>query len=300
MSKVYWVGGTSSLTTDANTAANWSTGSLPVNGDDVYIEAPTSGSTFNITTSLSSLSGVTLNSLNIAQNYTGTIGTTAAYWQISATTINIGYSFSNSSSSGSTLIKLNVGTVQTTVNVINSAQTSSLSTGGPIAILGTHASNVLNVINGTVSVAAVATEVATFATINNDGNITIGPGVTLTTLNNTSTCKLRCGATTINFQGGTLTTSDSGAITNLNANSGTAKLNSTGTITNLNVFSSVVDFSASPASRTVTNCTIYNQGSLNLNNGVKNSITMTNGIITKANPGQYTITPWTNSTITLS
>ncbi len=300
MSNKFWVGGTASTTTDANVAANWSPSGVPITGDDVYIEAPTSGTTYNIAASLSALSGVTLNSLNISQSYTGQIGTTAAYFVISATTVNIGYSFSNSSSTGSNLIKLNLGSVQSTVNISNSAQTSGLSTGGPIAILGTHASNVLNVINGTLSIAAVIGEVSTFATISNDGNITIGPGVTLTTLNNTSNARLRCAATTVNQQGGILTTSDTAAITTLNANSGTSRLYSTGTITNLNVFSGVVDMSASPATRTITNCNIYNQGSINLNNGVKNSITLTNGIITHANPGQYTIIPWTNSTITLS
>ncbi len=299
MATKFWVGGTGGSETDVNTAGNYSPSGVPTTGDDLYVEAP-SGTTYNMAASLSSLSGVTLASLNIAQSYTGNIGTASAYLQVSATVINIGYNYTSTSQSGSSLIKLNVGSVQTTANILNTSRSSSTVGSGPVSILGTHASNVLNILSGTVSVAATTGEVSTFTRIVNDGTLIVGSGITLATLDSTGTTTLRGAATTVNQNGGTINTFGSGAITTVNVNSGTFFSQSTGTITTLNIYSGTADFRSDYQSKTITNVNIYNQGKIYLDNGVKNSITLTNGITLNCNFGQWTVQPWTGSVIKLS
>ncbi len=77
-------------------AANWSTGAVPVNGDDVVLEA----SNVSLLYDLGNLSSVTLASLTINASFTGAIGLPetntdstayleyrAQYWQIKATLV---------------------------------------------------------------------------------------------------------------------------------------------------------------------------------------------------------------------
>jgi hypothetical protein len=293
-STIYWTGATS---TDPSVTTNWSTGAVPVTGDTVYIEANPSGTDVNIAAS-SALSGVTLAALYISASYRGTIGTAASpptYLQICATLLVIGYG----SGQGSPFIALNLGSVQTLALIESSASSSSLSTAGPICLIGTHASNVLNITGGTVSVAANATEVATFATINNGGNLLLGVGCTLTTINNFGgKLTTQSAVTTMNVTAGAVTTL-AGAVTTITASGGSLTINSTGTITTLNIEGATVDMTGDPRSKTITTVNGY-AGSLNLNNGVKNSITLTNGIATFGAPGVFTVTPWAGSTIKLS
>ena len=301
MANVKWVGGYSGATTDASNVNNWSTASLPTTSDNVYIEANPSGTDYSIEAGLTALQGVALASLNIGQNYTGNIGTTSSYFLTAATLINVGYQYGGTSTaSGSSLIRLNNGTVNATTTIYNTAASGTMAN-GPFQFLGTHSSNTLNVLSGIVSVAADPTESATIATLNTGGTVTLGTGVTITTANvYNGALTLRSAITTITQTGGNVVTAGTGAITTFNLRGGSANFTSTGTITTLNIQSATADFSQDPRAKTVTNCTMYAGGTLNVNNGVKGSITFSNNVIVTASPGNFTLTAWPNTTFALS
>jgi len=194
-------------TTTANTgpnvwiAANFSGGALPANSDTVIIE----NSDVPILWGLDQ-SGVTLAELRIMQSYTGYIGlpeekfATAVsgqlvtydtgnkaeyrdtYLKIGATLLNIGQNTGISNPGGSSRLKINLGSVQTTARVFNTATASLDGTKQPVRLLGTHASNVLYVYDGIVGVAtSLASETSTVATLNQSGgSVTLGSGVTWT------------------------------------------------------------------------------------------------------------------------
>lgn len=142
----------------------------------------------------------------------------------------------------------------------------------------------LEVVKGDVGVAALKGDTATVATIicgfvstpQQDVNMVIGEGVTLTTLTQTGgTCELKCGATTVNVSAeGTLTTEGTGAITTMNAY-GTVYPNSTGTIGTLNAWGTV-DFSRDRSARTVTTLNLKPGAKVIVHSGI--TITTLNGL----------------------
>lgn len=297
-STISWIG----TTTDVSNTANYSTGALPVNGDTLFIEANPNGTDVSLETNLSTLSGVTLAALNISQTFSANVGTTAAYFQVSATLVNIGYQYAGTvPANGSPLIRLNLGGVQSLINVTGSSSSSTLAGSGPISILGTNASNVLNIESGTVSIAASPTEVSTFATINNGGTLTLGSGCTLTTINNFGgSLTVQSAFTTLTQAGGNVLAAGTGTITTANVFGGSFTSQSTGTITTLNVQAATADFSTDPRAKTVTTANIYNGATLNVNTGVKGSVTFTNPIVVKASTGQYKLFVCPNTNLALS
>ena len=176
---------------------NWSTGSKPVNADVVYLEDCDVDILYGI-----DQNAVTLTSLNKAMSFTGKIGLptvngsdSSAYYEyrethlkISATTVNIGYG----EGSGSQRIKLNTGTVQTAINILNSGspEDDELET---ILWVGTHAANTVTINKGSLGVALFAGETATIATlkvgyrdaVTGDAVVRCGTGVTLTDIDQT-------------------------------------------------------------------------------------------------------------------
>lgn len=307
-----WLGGTSGSANDPAIASNYAPTGVPAAGDDLYIEANPSGTDYSITTNLTTFQNTTLASINISQTYTGVIGaantgtnsTTTGYLSIggtnsSAITVNIGYQYGGTSpGQGSNLIRLNIGSMLGTINVSNSAASSAMANMGPITLLGTHTSNTMNIQAGTVSVGIDETESATFLTVNNKGVLLMGNGVTLTTINqNGGSILVQSGIVTLNQTLGASSINGSGTIGTFNLYGGSSVLNSTGTITALNVYSASADMSRNQAARTVTTVTLYAGANFNLNNGVKNSITVTNPINTN---GPCTITGWFGSKYALS
>jgi hypothetical protein len=278
---------TSSGPSDLNLATNWSGAAVPGAADDVYFQDCDIDCLYN----LGALSAVTLTSLNILASYTGKIGLPpftgdyyeyrATYLAVGATTINIG----DGPGSGSGRLKINTGSVQTTVNVRGTA--SAFDGTGVYSLLwkGTHASNVVNVTRGNVGVAIYPGETATILTLrvgyqtNQDGDSTVycGSGVTLTTINQEGgTLEINSGCTTVTKTGGTLTI-NSGNVTTLTNDAGTVYYKGTGTITTLNVGSGAkADFSQDMRARTVTTCNLYEGGEIYDPFG---TVTFTNGIV---------------------
>lgn len=290
-------GGTATLVTatatanesnnDLNNADNWSNGAVPGNGDDVFFSDTDVSCLYN----LGALSAVTLTSLTIDQSFTGDIGlprtTDSGYVEyraqelaIGATTITIG----KGEGDGSGRLRLNMGSVQAALSVFNTGAATDTD-GHALEWRGTHASNVVNVLKGSVSVAKNAGETAVIATLRigyrddpaSDVTLYLGTGVTLTTVNMAGgQVTIQSAATTINQTGGTLWVLGSGAITTINVDAGTAYLASSGTITTLNVGSdAVVSFNRDLTPRTVTTTNVYAGSTLR---DTFRAITFTNGI----------------------
>lgn len=242
---------------DWNTASNWSGNAVPATGDTVIIE----NSAVSITTGLDQ-SAVTLARLEIAQTFTGQIGTSSAYLRIGATILNIGNSAAPAPPSGSNRIKIDLGAAASTVTINDSAASSADTNVPPILLLANHSSTTVTVNKGRVGIAAGnAGETSTVGTVtanynlsrSSDAEVVLGPGVTVTTVNAIGgTLLLQSSCTTLNVNGGSVTTRGTGAITTVNANSGKARLDSTGTIATLNAAGAEVDFLRSAAARTVT------------------------------------------------
>jgi hypothetical protein len=247
-------------------AANWSSNTVPVNSDDVYIEDNDVDIKFGL-----DQSAVTLTSLNIAQSYTGNIGLperntdgSDSYYEyrdqfltIKSTTTNIGYGVG----SGSSMINLNNSTVQTTLNIQGSGSSDSRNR-PTILWKGTHASNVVNLSKGEFGAAFLPGEVATILTlrigykdsIKSDVQAFIGSGTTLGTVEKSGgDLFMNAGCTTITQTDGA-TYVDSGAITTANIQGGDFYYNSTGTLTTANITGNgLLDFSKDMRAKTVTN-----------------------------------------------
>jgi hypothetical protein len=250
-------------------AGNWSTGAVPVTGDNVYIEDSIVPILYGL-----AQSGVTLASLNVAASFTGTIGlpeTSAAgyleyrqqYLQIGATLCNIGYG----TGAGSGRIKLDNGSVQTTLNISGTGSPAEPNLES-LQWKGTHAANVVNVSRGSVAAAGYGTDVATIATLTigyqtspaSDVQFRGGPGLTLATLSMSGgQVDLSAGLTAVNKTAGTLALR-AGNVTTITDDSGSTFYLGTGTVTTWNVGNqATADFSQDMRARSV--------GTLNLDSG---------------------------------
>ena len=293
------------------TATNWSGGSVPVNSDVVIFENNAVPVFFGL-----DQNSVTLTELRILQSYTGEIGlpetkfltsTTGnfanydaskteyreTYLKIGATLLNIGQSVGYVAQAGSPRIKVNVGSVQTTATIYDTCVSTSDAPLQPVRILGTHASNVVNVLRGTVGIAtSLGSEVSTVATLNmryvsgqeTDANVTMGKGVTWSTINKTggtlavnsvntggsgilnvagaATADVASGTmSVVECQGGTITLNGGFAVTSIAAYGGTTYSNTSGTVTTIILDNGgTVDMTGSSAARTVTNVSIMPGG----------------------------------------
>lgn len=232
MADVIWTGETDG---DYATATNWSTGSVPTAGDNVFF---TSDYNVSVTTGLDQ-SATTIANFTV-DGYTGKIGSKAGYLQIS---LNGSVTFN-----GSDQVYLDIGSSNVDVSVSGSGST----TGTPgLMLIGTDIDE-LNVIGGSLGVAFNPGEVATVNAIKLlGGAIEIGDGCTLTSANiqggNLTTDST---ITTVTIYTGSCTLEGSAAVTTLNSNGGTVNYNSSGNITTLNL-SGTVDCSGSLLARTI-------------------------------------------------
>lgn len=279
MAKNIWIG--TDTAGDWDVAANWSLAAVPGAGDDVYLEH----STQSVTTGFNPATPATYASLNIAQSYTGQIGDSTNYLQVESSIVRIGYNDGPGSPQGSTLIKLDLGTVTTAITV---EDTKASSDSRPtVRLKAVHASSTLTVRRGSVGVAFDTGEASTLASIGTtyvinratDAKVYIGAGVTCPLINQDGgeiTDASDIATTTITVDAGTLKTVGSGAITTINHRGGTGTYNGTGTITTLTISGGFADFTKSLAARTVTNLTIDAGGRLAYDTTI---LTLTNGVV---------------------
>jgi hypothetical protein len=295
MANRQWTGAASGVW---NATGNWEPATIPIAGDDVFIQ--------NNSVSIDAYdnSAVTLGSLTIDASYTGTIGSATATLQTGATLVYIGQHFGQGNPAGSTRLNLDFGSVQTTIAVYSTANTSSDANLEPLRIIGTHASNALTIFSGIVGIATNdETDVATIleATLNGDGaQCQFAEGVTLGTLN-VAAGNATVGddiTTAINQSGGTVQTHRAAAVPLWNIDGGTGIANSTGLLTTAAVRGEL-DFSQNGLTKVVTNLSVHNGATLNLDSGNSLVPTLTNGIdFVRCQPSDINLTLWPNITLT--
>lgn len=259
-------------------AANWSGGAVPVTGDTVHIEH----SGVDILYGLSQ-GAVTLAALHVDSTFTGSIGLPETnadgeeypeyrdrYLVIGATLAYVG----RGEGQGSDRIKLDNSNIQTALQV--------LGTGGGEADLpallwkGTHASNVVNVIRGSVGIAVFGGETATVATLRagwrdseeSDASVRAGSGLALTTLVQLGgDVELLAGLTTVTKTSGSLRIA-AGNVTTWTDQDGESFYDGTGTIGTLKLGTDAsMDFGGESQACTVTNAVLLNAGASLIDRG---------------------------------
>lgn len=271
---------------DVNNADNWSEGSVPSTGDDAYV-----GDTdVSLLYSLDQLSGNTLTSFTVAANFTGDIGLPKEnedgyteyredYLQIDCTTVRIGVG----DGGGTGRIKIDAGSVQTTLEVLSTGGEEDAGIGA-VVWKGTHASNVVDVKGGSVSIAPYGGETATVATLRVSGGalVYVSEGTSLTTGQNVnSTVQLQVDCTTLTQDGAATTfVTDTAAVTTYNLYGGIGYYNSSGTIGTLNLggspITATLDASGDRRGKTITNLNASHNSQIN---DPAQTITYTNGML---------------------
>jgi hypothetical protein len=258
----------------ANNCIDLSSGAagLPGAADSFFIEDADSSLKYGLDQSAAG----TLTYLGIAAGFTGEIGLPSEntdgsldyyeyrdrYYEVRVSTCEIG----SGEGSGSGRILLDFGSVQTAV-VIYSTGSAAEADFHAVRLKGTHASNTLDVLGGSVDVAPEGAETATFTTLQASGSATVRTsiGATLGTVSaaGASTVMIRSDTgltdiTAINVDDSAIVTvQGDNAVTTINCRSGSCNYTGSGTIANLNVgVAGIVDFTSGTDPVTVTNCTL--------------------------------------------
>lgn len=265
-----------------DTAKNWSAGTVPVDGEDIDLLDWAGDIKFGL-----DQSSIQPASLNIYASFTGQIGLSRyntdngdgyveyreRSLKIGPATLNIGMG----EGSGSSFVRINTGTDQTTLNLYNAARPTKST--HAVQWQGTHASNVLNLLGGSFAAADAPDESATAATINigrgstangaaseGSGTVYLGRGVTWTTINKASgSLDLNSGGTTLNNYGGE-TTQREGNLTTLSVWRGRFAYNGAGTISAMEIGSEGIgDLSQSMRSCTISAAVVMHANAQYLN-----------------------------------
>lgn len=266
---------------DYNTAINWSGDSVPVATDDVIIPAGTMDLQYGLNQSAVAIGEFLVESGHRAQigRFDGGI---PHYLRLDPDT----FSFLGSGSLG----LFDFGSAA--IPLLIESRGAPAEAGRHVVYIKGSALTTVEINRGNVGIAPLFGETATIGTLicgfadnqANDVDLTVGGGVTLTTLNQTGgRCLLKCSATTVNQSSGcTLTTEGTGAIATLTAR-GAVYPKSTGTIGTLNCYGTV-DFSRDFTARTVTTLVGFPGGKVILHAGV----TIAN-VVLPDTPGTFTI-----------
>ena len=270
-----WLGNDSGNEGKWQTAANWSLAHVPINGEDIVFEDSSQSVTADF-----DQSAVTPNSLTVSQSFTGEIGDADEYLVIGTPTrVDIGEHYGHGTPRGSNRLKLDLRNASATgtITIHNSSVTSTDTNDPPIQLLIAGAGITLNVRKGKAGVAVRADQTSSLGTLNityvtareADADVVIGPGVTLTTVNQMGgRCVLQAAATTINLDAGTMRTEGAGAVGTIAAEGGKLIANSRGTITLLEAYGAACDFLQSAEARTVITLRYEDAGSIAFDPGV--------------------------------
>lgn len=237
---------------DYGTAQNWSLNAVPASTNDVVIGGPTSGQSVSILYGLNQ-SSVDIAAFNVQKDYNGQIGREedgkSYYLRIDPDTVDY------QGASNLALIDIGSANISPQIECNGSALTGKFA----LYLKGSNIAT-LEVRKGKVGVAPLTGETTTVATllvsfISNalsDSDVTVGSGVTLTTVTQSGgKLDLRCAATTVTTAANSeCTTNGTGAITTWHAY-GKIYPNSTGTVTTLNLFG-VCDETRDRSARTIS------------------------------------------------
>lgn len=239
-------------------AVNWSTGSVPVNSDEVYVEAA-------VEIRYGFPTGLTLAKFVQSQGFVGLPDENesgyneyrSTYLTISSASVTIlgGSRTRISTESANSTIVVHRGTVDLKVNH-SSAQVHAL--GGTVNLLPSEAD----------------TGQASIARCNEGARLTIGAGATVATVLAAGQVTIRGAITTLTVENETCRLED-GTLTTLNLNSGQFSLETSSTITTVNQAGGLFEARNDVRAKTITN---YNMNGGQLSNPYR-VITFANGVI---------------------
>ena len=246
MANTGWQGGASSVPNDYSDTNNWSNG-VPGAGDNAEIGPRTTMYAIDGYNA----SGTAIGNFYVLPGYTKAIGDQDTYLQVDPDDFEF-------AGTGKAFIDIGSANISPRINdtvAATNGQHGLYLKGSNIATLTVN--------KGNVGIGALSFETATVATLrvgyvtnkDSDSKVTVGDGVTLTTLlQEGGTNTLQCAATTVTVNGGSLTIDTSGNITTLNINNGTVYGDRFGTITtvNLNGPSAKLVLNRSVVARTIT------------------------------------------------
>jgi len=306
---------------DISTAANWSVGSLPANGDDIWFINSASSALYGLT----ALAAVTPNSVNVDSTYSGTIGlpkvnATGGYREYRqdfmqlatvATTVKVGTNPNNGPGSGR--IKFDFQSYAAAIVGYSTGQ--AIEQGVPAMLIkGTNLTS-LEMLLGTYGVAFFPGESATLPTINvgytqsqqSDVSLVLGAGCTLTTVDmDGGQVLLQSNATTVQQDAGSLTVL-AGAFTILVVVGGTCYYQSTGTVGTAKIGGSggTVDCSRDMRARQFSQIYGYAGGTLNdpfrtINYNSQPIDLVECGLATPTNPNGFTLNAGQNIGVLVS
>jgi hypothetical protein len=238
-----------SVSGDWSVTGNWVEGSVPVNGDEVYIPAGSAAITAGL-----NQSAVTLDWLEIERGYSANIGSKAAYLRV-GTAVLIA-----SPTGGSQFIDIGSSAISPEIR-----STGTSSDGTRAFNLKGSAIATLSVLGGGVGVGVDPSVTSTITTVRNlGGNVWIGQGVTLTTLyQTTGDAVLDCAVTTVTMFGGTIEKRYAGTLATANLYNGTLYYSGSGGLTTLNAYGGVLDCRRSGIARTIGTLNAYGQKPFN-------------------------------------
>lgn len=216
-----------------STAANWDTGSVPVNADDVVFNgAAGADSLLAVTTGLNQ-AAVSLTSLKITDEYTGSIGTSSGALLINSTTMTL--------SGKSTAVGYYFDGTYTTVNMLEGSTVTAAEgvvLDGTITLVRAYGGKL------TIATTAAVTTIDTKGASANGLQITVAASVTaLTDIRHVGgTINLGSACTNYQLKSGTANITE-GALTLIEIDSGTLTHTSNDNIGTVRQFGGTVDMS---------------------------------------------------------
>ncbi len=266
---------------DWASTGNWSGGAVPTSGDTVVFEK----NQYGVSGSLNQ-SAVTNISAIFHASYTGTVGDADNYLQLGCSSLEVGRDDEGARYPGSARLNIDIGTVASTVTVLNTGMVPADTGHLPMRLLANSASTKVRVRKGCVGIAAFTGETATVddveigdsAQFSDQSKVTLGSGVTMDDLTaRGGNSIVRCAVETAQvWTGAYVQTEGSGAITNLRVRGGTVVSNSTGTITAATVSDGgTLDTTQAADTRTISGLTCYGPSTFKKHPNV----TVTGGVV---------------------
>lgn len=242
---------------DVANTTNWSSGSLPGNGDTAIFEDSSVSALYN-------LSQFNANTVNVIRRatYTGTIGLPDTsvngymeYRTKAFQTVGLTHRIECGPSDSAGQIRLQCMSASASTITINGSTQGQVGS-EVVHLWGLASTSVVNVANASVAISTDTAKTSTIATVNGaNASITIGPGTTLTTLALVNCqASVQVGLTTLTQDGGgTVTVLNAAAITNITTDGGTIAWESTGNPGVIILGSGgIFDLSGAPSSVTPT------------------------------------------------
>ena len=275
---------------------NWSGEAVPANSDVIYFK----DSAIVVAWGLAGLT-TTGHTLIVEQTYTGKIGldragvatsadgqTTdtgapeyrATYMQIECAVLDIGVHDGTGDPGGSGRLKIDNDRAAASETTVHRTGAAGSEIGKPpVQLLAANASANVNVRSGLVGIGVSAPgETSTVGNVNiQRGGVFLGDGVTVTNITqHEGSSVVNIGAATLTkllVHGGTITVNGDQAITTIEVTGGAVICNTTGTITTVTHQGGEIDYTQSPAARTVTTHQLYRGATVRTDDDV---VTITN------------------------